>query len=244
MKRLKRVLRSGTAGLLGLIILGACTGSGARRGEIHDPLEGMNRYFFNVNMLLDDVALRPAAQAYREVVPEFGQRGIRNFLDNLESPVILANDLLQGEVSRAGTTTVRFLVNTTAGIGGLFDVASLWGYERHEEDFGQTLGRYGADHGFYLVLPIFGPSSGRDLVGRVGDYFLDPLNYYARNTDRRWIPIVRAGVNAVDFRARNLDTLDDIERTSTDFYATIRSIYRQRREAEVANGGPSKFPDE
>ncbi|MBM3503423.1 MAG: VacJ family lipoprotein [Alphaproteobacteria bacterium] len=244
MKRWVHELRSLTAGLAGLLVVAGCASPTSTKNEIPDPLEGLNRYVFNLNVLFDDVLLRPTAQAYREVVPEFGQRGIRNFLDNLESPVTLANDVFQGELTRAGNTTARFLINTTVGIGGVFDVATDVGFERHEEDFGQTLGRYGVDHGFYLVLPLFGPSSGRDAVGRVGDYFLDPLNYYARNTDRRWISLVRTGVNAVDLRARNLDTLDDIERTSTDLYATIRSIYRQRRASEVANGAAPKLPDE
>ncbi|MSO65557.1 MAG: VacJ family lipoprotein [Alphaproteobacteria bacterium] len=238
--------RSWIAGLIGVLLLAGCAGTTVSEGakpDIPDPLEPLNRSIFAVNLAFDAVVLRPVAETYREIVPEPGQRGVRNFLDNLQTPVTLANDLFQGQLDRAGTTVARFLINSTVGIGGLLDVARSMGYERNEEDFGQTLGYYGIEPGFYLMLPILGPSSARDAIGLGFDYFLDPLNYYARNTDRHWITYLRLGPDGVDARARSLDTLDDIERTSTDFYASIRSIYRQRREALVRNGTPPKLPE-
>jgi len=207
--------------------------------EANDPLEPLNRYFFEVNFFIDNVLLEPVATAYAHVVPDPGRDIVRNFFDNLKSPVILANDVLQGDMDRASVTAGRFLANSTIGLAGLFDVATHFGWEKHEEDFGQTLGVWGVSEGPYLVLPIIGPSPPRDTVGMAVDYFFDPLSYYTRNTDRGWIPYARRGVRAVDFRAENLEAFDDIERTAIDLYATVRSLYRQRRNDDIRNGEPA-----
>lgn len=201
----------------------------------NDPLEPMNRYFFEVNRFLDMIAVKPVATWYDGILPGFAKDGVRNFLDNLRSPVILANDLLQGEWDRAGTTASRFAVNTTAGVAGLMDPASDWGMAQHGEDFGQTLAVYGTGEGPYLYLPILGPAPVRDLSGFVVDQFFDPLTYVYWNGPNT-VPVARFVLNGVDLRARNLGTLDQIERTSVDYYATIRNLYRQSRVNEINNG--------
>ena len=145
--------------------------------EANDPIEPLNRYFFELNNFLDIILLRPAAEIYDGVLPTLAKDGVRNFLDNLRSPVILANDLLQGEWVRAGDTTARFGINTTAGVLGLGDPATGWGYERHGEDFGQTLAVYGVGEGPYFYAPLLGPAPPRDLAGFGVDRFFDPLTY-------------------------------------------------------------------
>ena len=211
----------------------------AEFAEMNDPLEPLNRAIFDFNLAIDKALLRPVAIAYRDVIPKPGRDGVRNFLDNLETPVVLANDVLQGSAQRAGTTVGRFAINSTIGIAGLFDAATGFGFARHDEDFGQTLGVWGFPEGPYLVLPILGPSPLRDTVGLAVDYFLDPLTYVFENNDVEWLSLVRYGVRAVDSRSRNVETLDEIERTAIDFYATVRSLYRQQRLDEIRNGEPS-----
>ncbi len=205
--------------------------------ETNDPLEPMNRYFFEVNYALDELFLKPVAGWYYILLPNPAQDGVRNFLRNLSSPVILANDLFQGETDRAGTTLVRFLVNSTIGVVGLFDVAGEMGYPYHDEDFGQTLAVHGTEEGPYLVIPLLGPSNPRDLSGRVVDIFLDPLTYITYGNDNlATLMYVRAGLWGVDTRARNLKTFDEIRAGSLDYYATIRSLYRQHRDDAIRNG--------
>lgn len=204
--------------------------------EANDPIEPINRYFFELNRAIDAIALRPMAKVYDGVLPDFVQDMVRNFLFNLRSPVTLANDVLQGKADRAQVTVARIVINSSLGIGGIFDVAASWGWEPHEEDFGQTLAVWGIGEGPYLVLPILGPSPPRDTLGTIVDRFLDPLNFYANNVDEDWVSYARKGIEIVDFRARNLDAFDEIERSSIDLYATVRSLYRQRRANDIRNG--------
>jgi phospholipid-binding lipoprotein MlaA len=201
----------------------------------NDPLEGFNRAMFNVTLKADKAVLRPTALAYRAVVPEPVRLSIRNFLANLNTPVILANDVLQGEVNRAGITFIRAGINTTVGIGGLLDVATRWGYPRHSEDFGQTLAVYGVGEGFYLFIPLLGPGNPRDVFGYAVDFLLDPL-FYVKWGNEFYVPYVRYGVDLLDVRERNIETLDEIERNSLDYYASVRSLYRQTRANEIRNG--------
>jgi len=215
-------------------------GDGAYEAEYdNDPLELPNRFIFAFNEMLDFAVFRPVAVTYRFLVPEPVRDSVRNFLRNLSAPVILANDLLQGELDRAEATATRFAINSTAGLLGLFDVAEGMGYEYHDEDFGQTLAVYGMGEGVYLVLPVLGPSSIRDGVGLVVDSYLDPLTYVADNNDAEDWMLVRRAVAGIDFRARNIETLDDLKRDSIDFYARIRSLYRQTRANEINNGAPA-----
>ena len=204
--------------------------------EENDPLELFNRFAFSFNLALDTFIFKPSAATYRFLLPVEVRDSVRNALRNLSTPVVLANDLLQGELERAETTLVRFLVNSTVGLLGLFDVAADWGYPYHDEDFGQTLAVHGVSEGFYLVLPIFGPSNPRDGIGILVDTFLDPLTYVAHNNDAEEYLIARAGIAGIDLRSRNIEVLDDLKRDSIDFYARIRSLYRQSRANAISNG--------
>ena len=206
--------------------------------ETNDPLEPMNRAVFAFNMQLDRLALEPIAKGYRAAVPEFGRNMVRNFFWNLKSPVILVNDLLQGEPGRAGETVARFMVNTTIGIGGLFDVA---GIERHEEDLGQTLAAWGAGEGPYIVFPFHGPTNLRDLSGLVGDRFFDPFTYALDAGQAQSHFAGRTVGGAIDARSRNIEEFDDVRRSSLDLYSTFRSLYRQQREFDIRNGAPAPF---
>ena len=206
--------------------------------ERNDPLEPMNRYFFDLNDAMDELVLKPFAGWYYILLPNFAQDGVRNALNNLQSPVILGNDLLQGNLNRAGTTLARFVINSTLGLAGLFDIASEFGLIYHDEDFGQTLAVWGTGEGPYLVLPILGPSNPRDATGRGVDMAMDPLTWILPAYDLGYLGYIRAGVDAVDLRARNLKTLDEIKQGAIDYYATIRSLYRQHRTDEIRNGAP------
>lgn len=214
--------------------------------EANDPLEGWNRYIFEVNLGLDKLLFRPLAEIYRAALPDIVQDVVRNFLNNLRTPVILLNDLMQGEFDRAWTTTARFGINTTAGVLGLWDFATDWGYPRHDEDFGQTLATWGVGEGPYLMLPLLGPSNARDAVGRIVDYVIHPWNWFVPDgflTGSDGIcdicDTMSTGLDAFDQRSRNIEAIDDLESNSLDFYATVRSLYRQRRQDQIRNGEPS-----
>ena len=209
----------------------------AGSGEISDPIEGFNRGVFAFNDAVDRAAIKPIARVYRAVLPEPMRDAVRSFLRNIETPVILANDLLQGEFDRAEQTTARFLINSTMGVGGLFDVADQVGIEYHEEDFGQTLATWGVDDGFYVVLPLLGPSSARDAVGTLVDTLLDPFGYIiGPGADSALISTGRSAFDGVDLRSRNIENLDELRADSIDFYARLRSMYHQHRLFLIANG--------
>jgi phospholipid-binding lipoprotein MlaA len=203
---------------------------------VNDPLEPVNRALFEFHQVLDHFLLKPAAFVYQTLIPEPARTGIRNALVNLKTPIILANDLLQGETGRAGDTLQRFAINSTVGVLGLYDAADKWfGIPPHTEDFGQTLATWGTGEGAYLFIPVLGPSNPRDLTGFVVDSVADPLNWYLRNTDRDGWIIARTVTTGVDARSQLLETLDNLEKTSLDYYVTLRTIYRQRRADEIAN---------
>ncbi|MGQ0675292.1 MAG: MlaA family lipoprotein [Rhodospirillales bacterium] len=205
--------------------------------EAADPLEPFNRFMFDASFAFDDAVFKPVAKAYRDVVPEPMRDALRNLLRNLRSPLILANDLLQGEPRRAGVTLQRFLVNSAIGFAGLVDVADLAiGLKFHDEDFGQTLAVWGAGEGFYLFLPVLGPSSARDLGGLIVDGVVDPVSHAFAYYDVEYGPFARAVLTALDARSRAIDSLEDTQKTSIDFYAALRSLYRQKREDEILNG--------
>lgn len=151
--------------------------------DVNDPLEPLNRYVFEVNFFLDEFLLKPLAWWYRIALPDQVQNGVNNVLQNMRTPWSFVNDLLQGETDRAGTSAARFGINTTLGVLGIFEVAEGMGFPEHDEDFGQTLAVWGVPEGFYLVLPIFGPSNPRDAIGSVVDDYGDPFNLYARIRD-------------------------------------------------------------
>ncbi|MES1152606.1 MAG: VacJ family lipoprotein [Dongia sp.] len=204
--------------------------------EANDPLEPMNRYFFEVNHVLDELVLKPLAGYYHLALPQFAQDGVRNAMRNLHSPTIFANDMFQGSFGRGGTTAGRFFINSTIGLAGLFDVADSLGMKYHDEDFGQTLGWYKVGEGPYLMLPILGPSNPRDVSGRIVDYALDPLTWVGYIYNVGWINTVRGGLEGIDTRARNMQAIEELQKGSVDFYATIRSLYRQHRNDSIRNG--------
>lgn len=231
---------------LALALLGACaTPPPAEDPEAleefladNDPLEPLNRAVYEVNRRFDRAVLRPLAVAYREVLPPPVRLGVRNLLGNLRAPVILANDLLQGEMARAGRTASRFAINSTLGLGGILDVAqSRFGLPGHSEDFGQTLAVWGVPEGHFLYMPLFGPTNSRDLLGAGVDLLLSPWTWFGQGAAVEALGYARLGMTVVDGREGVLDVLDQLERTSLDPYATIRSVYRQRRAAEIANTG-------
>lgn len=197
-----------------------------------DPLEGVNRFIFAFNDFLDTIVFQPLAATYRVLLPDGVRDSVRNFLRNLSTPVVLANDVMQGDMRRAEETLARFMLNTILGVGGLFDVAAASGYDYHDEDFGQTLGVHGVPGYPYLVLPILGPSTARDAVGLLVDSYLDPLGYVADDE----ILLGRRLVQGIDFRARNIENIEELKRDSIDYYARIRSVYLQRRIDEINNG--------
>lgn len=224
----------------GLMLAGCATDpSGA-----NDPYEQTNRAVFDFDQKLDKYVVGPSAYAYTEVVPSPARDGIHNFLLNLDLPVTFANDLLQGEMNRAGQTLGRFTLNSTLGIGGLFDPATDFGIPYHQEDFGQTLGVWGSGEGPYMVLPFFGPDPPRDAAGQVVDIFLDPTTYI-KLREHFWWSAGRRYLIIVDTKARNYDTLQNIERGSVDYYASVRSLYRQLRNNDIRNGKPdvNSLPD-
>lgn len=212
--------------------------------QVNDPLEPMNRAVFDFNRAADTYAIKPAAQAYRAVMPKFGRERVHNVVSNLNSPLILANDVLQGEPDRAVQTFFRAMLNTTFGLGGFIDVATPAGIPPHDEDFGQTLAVWGVGEGPYLMLPIFGPSNPRDASGLVAEFFADPFDIWMGNIGKEYISYTRMGLTGLDKREALLDTLDEIERTSLDYYASLRSLYRQHRNSEIKNGrgGGEKVP--
>jgi phospholipid-binding lipoprotein MlaA len=210
----------------------------------NDPIEPFNRAMYDVNQAVDTVVLRPVALTYRALVPYPVRTGVQNVLSNLRSPVVLLNDALQGETQRFGTTLGRFLLNSTLGVAGIFDVAKEFGLPGHSEDFGQTFAVAGIEEGPYLFLPIIGPSNPRDLVGAAAGIAADPLTWltFGNRDLAETLAYIRAGVSVVSTREVLLDTLDDVQRTSLDPYATLRSAYRQQRAREIANTPTSAVP--
>lgn len=206
--------------------------------DVNDPLEPVNRAVFWVNEGLDVVLIKPAAKVYRTVLPTPVQKGVRNVLRNLRAPLDLTNQLLQGDWDGAGNVLRRFTINTTVGLGGLMDVAAAHGMPYEYESLDQTLAVWGIPEGPYLVLPLLGSSSVRDAAGFAGEYFADPVSNYASNTDREWISYTRAGLTALDTRAEYIEALDDVKRNSFDYYASMRSLYRQRRDGWIRDGKP------
>lgn len=235
----------GASALAAVLALGACATppeDPQARAEFeadNDPIEPFNRAIFDFNLVVDDILIRPAAIAYRDVVPEPARDSVKNALENLRSPIVFANDVLQGEPERAGTTVLRFLINSTFGLLGIFDVAKDAGYPGHSEDFGQTFASWGIGEGPYLVLPILGPSNPRDTTGLALEWYSDPFNIWMDNTGRDWVMWTRTGLTGIDWRSRNIDTIDELKKTSIDFYAAVRSLYRQRRAEEIRNSRPT-----
>lgn len=204
--------------------------------EPWDPWEHTNRATFDANIWLMHNAFLPFAKGYRDTVPEYVRNRLRHGLDNLGEPLVFANNVAQGRVKAALTTLWRFVFNSTAGVAGLYDVSTDMGLKRQSGDFGQTLYVWGVRQSPYLVLPFFGPSSLRDGVGRGVDAFADPLGRYFSNTGANSANIAVPAFDGVDQMARNADDLETLERGTIDFYALLRSIWVQQRQATLEEG--------
>ena len=209
-------------------------------GKIKDCFETVNRATFKLNQVLDGVIFEPIAKAYR-VLPSPVRVGTSNALDNLSTLVTIPNNILQGEFKKAGVNTGRFVVNTTVGVVGIFDVAEKIGFPEYEkEDYGQTLGVMGVGAGCYIVLPVLGPSTVRDTVGSFANVLGGDVWYnvtVANDTHHvsdfdYWVSRAGAGI---DFRAKNISSLDNLEKNSMDFYASVRSLYLQDRQRKIEN---------
>ena len=202
--------------------------------SIFDPLEPINRAIFNFNNVADKIILEPTAKGYRKL-PAPVQKGIGNFLNNLKLPLVVVNQFLQGQIQNASNSTGRFLINSTIGLFGLVDVADKIGLEQTQEDFGQTLAKWGIGDGFYIVLPIFGPSNLRDVSGMILTYSTDPVNAYAISQNETWFLPVRTTSNAIDQRSKIIDEVNALRNNSLDYYAAVRSSYYQNRKAAILN---------
>ena len=202
--------------------------------EIYDPLEGVNRAIFSFNNIADKIVLEPVAKGYKKL-PSPIQSGVGNFINNLKLPLAALNQLLQGQGKNAAESTGRFLVNSTIGVFGLIDVAENIGLDQKEEDFGQTLATWGVGDGFYIVLPLFGPSNLRDTTGMVMTMMTDPINAYAVTQGEAWAIPVRTAANAIDQRSQIIDEVNALRDNSVDYYAAVRSSYYQNRKAAIMN---------
>lgn len=213
------------------LLLAGCATVPSGKPDPRDPWEGFNRASYKFNDALDRGFAKPVAKGYKKVTPRFIRTGVSNFFSNLDTVPTILNDVLQGKIKQAGHDTGRFLLNSTVGLGGLFDPASAAGMERNDEDFGQTLGKWGVKSGPYLMLPILGPSTVRDTFAKPVDSYSGPLNYLQDDSTR----YILRGVEFVDLRADLLSLDAQIEK-SYDKYAFIRNAWLQRREYLVTDG--------
>lgn len=196
--------------------------------EDEDPLEPLNRVIYEFNRVVDTLILKPVATGYRAVMPEKGREMVDNAVENIYMPVTFANSVLQGDPKNSFASLWSFLLDSSIGMGGLFDISKEAGLKVRKADFGQTLAVYGAGPGPYVVLPVIGPSNGRDSIGKLADIFLNPFNYISNGFSAgMW------GVTAVDKRSQNMKLIDDIYASSLDPYSTFRSGYTQHRTSDI-----------
>ncbi|MFN7087452.1 MAG: VacJ family lipoprotein [Burkholderiales bacterium] len=235
MNSLRRFRALAVGAAMSLALLGGC----ASTGNPQDPLEPLNRGIYHFNDGLDKVLLKPAAEVYRGALPEMVRTGIGNFFSNLNDILVALNNLLQGKVADAVSDVGRVAINSTIGLLGVFDIATDIGMERHDEDFGQTLGRWGVGDGPYLVLPLFGPSNLRDALARIVDYKTDPVTYVdpARDRNQLW------ATRLVNRRSELLATSRILETAALDPYEFLRDAYLQRRRSLVHDGNPPPEPN-
>ena len=234
-----RTVRAALAGFMLLAAAGCASlpDDPLERADVlaaNDPFEPANRMMFAINEAVDVAVIRPAAVLYRDFTPDPAKELVYNFFRHVTLPLTIVNDILQGEWDRADIAFKRFFVNSIAGFGGVVDAATGLGLPHHKEDFGQTLATYQVVPGPYLVLPLLGPSSTRHAVGRVVDFALDPLTYVLASAPMEATLGARA-VSVVDQRYRLIGPLDQTKASALDYYAAVRSLYRQRREFEIRN---------
>ena len=213
--------------------------------ESKECFEKLSRGIFRFNHALDNAIFEPVARGYRKL-PVPIRKGTGNVVDNLRSLLTFSNNILQGDIKGAGNTAGRFLVNSTVGILGIFDPAAKMGLaEKPREDFGQTLGKWGSGPGCYFVLPILGPTTARDAIGLVGNTFLDPVYHVTHNAETDMLVgnqnyqehnyYLFKGTDGVDFRAKNIESFDNVEKNSIDLYSTVKSLYLQNRAQRILN---------
>ena len=220
-----------------LLSILAAQGSALAQENHRDPLEPLNRAIHDFNETVDRVIMKPIAQGYRAITPSFVQTGVRNFFSNLEDVGVMANNLLQFKIEQGAGDFMRLAVNSTFGLLGVLDVASETGLRKHNEDFGQTLGRWGVDAGPYLVLPFFGPSNFRDTVGMFVDRnYADPV----RHIDDIGVRNRTALLRAVSRRSDLLDAKAAVDMAALDDYEFTRDFYLERRRALVHDGRPPR----
>lgn len=205
--------------------------------EINDPLEPVNRLVFGINRVLDTVILKPVATIYQTILPQPIRTGVGNFIQNLYTPIYCLNHLLQGHPDAALVTFMRFTINTTIGVGGLVDICSEMGFNETPVTFSDTLGVWGVDTGPYLMLPIFGPYTFRGTAGLAADYYSNPFNYYLMHKEHckhRWLSDAWMISESIDNRSKLMETIDDLEKNSADYYSTVRSIHFQIQKYKVS----------
>ena len=213
-------------------------------GVVKDCFEGLNRATFSLNQGLDKVIFKPVAKSYRKL-PAPVRNGTSNVLENLSSLITIPNNILQGQFKVAGINTGRFIVNTTVGILGLIDVAEKIDFPEYEkEDYGQTFGVWGIGAGCYVVLPVLGPSTVRDTLGSFanilgGDPYYNVSTHGNNEYLSKSLYTTTKIISGVDFRAKNLESIDNLEKNSLDFYASVKSLYLQDRQQKIANSNPT-----
>jgi len=220
---------------MALLLISAALTACASAHDPRDPLEPFNRGVYQFNETVDKAVLKPVAKGYKAVVPPPLQTGVTNFFGNFSDVTTAINDLLQGKIRAAASDVGRIAVNSTVGILGVFDVASRVGLERHNEDFGQTLGVWGVAPGPYLVLPFLGPSDFRDTVGLAAELYTDPEFYLFTHSPGNWIVL---GTRVVNLRANLLDSERIFDAAAMDKYAFLRDAYLQRRRSLIYDGNP------
>ena len=193
--------------------------------EIEDPFQPINQIVFSINYTIDLLVIEPVAYVYRSAVPQVGQERVKNIFENLSNPITFINQILQGEFEQASQTLGRFLTNSTLGIGGLIDVASEFGINKTQTDFGMTLAHYGFDGGPYVVLPIVGSTSFRDLIGKGVDFFSDPISRNFSNKTNVYLGIGKI----IYVRSDNYDLINNIKYKSLDPYTFMKTVYYQNR---------------
>ncbi len=238
---LTRLVRLGLPAVLFSGLLAGCatappqtdTAAYAAFQEQDDPIEPTNRFFYKVNNVADKYAFKPLAQGYVDVTPITVRNHVGQFVTNIGEPARWINFMLEGKSRDAGTSLVRFVVNSTVGVGGIFDPAASLGYPETDTDFGITLAIWGVPAGPYLYLPVFGPSGARDFINVPVEFYATPMAVAPESTALNDFGYAESGVHLINTRAQYIQPIDQIEATALDPYATFRSLYRQTRVSEV-----------